>query len=195
VALSDSSDEIGVDHRIWEPGAVSSSMVLSEDWNCESNFSNDTTVHFPISLRWTTAHVMQMGWMVSSDQQLINGWFTLIGRDDLDIGDEFSATSMLPTPIFSEGFNIDYRCPCFSMLLIVTSVHRQTDFELLQAMVQPIVGYFPDGVWMATVSWVCWSIRAFPFDTWRLSVIDAFSVCSHRGFSWMPNFRDGFVDI
>jgi hypothetical protein len=48
---------------------------------------------------------------------------------------------------------------------------------------------------MIAVSWVCWSIRASPFDTWRLSVVDTFSVCGHKGFSWMSNFRDGFVDI
>jgi hypothetical protein len=130
-ALSDSSDEMGVDHKIWEPGAVSNSMVLSQDWNCESNFSNDTAVHFPISLHWTTVHVMQMRWMVSSDQQLRNWWFTLIGRDDLDIGDDFSATSILLTPMFSEGFHIDYHFPCLSTLLIVTLVHGKTYFELL----------------------------------------------------------------
>jgi hypothetical protein len=48
---------------------------------------------------------------------------------------------------------------------------------------------------MCAVGWVCWSIRDFPFDTWRLSVVDAFSVGSHIGFSWMFDFRDGFVDI
>jgi hypothetical protein len=194
-ALCDSSDEMGFDHRIWDPGADSSGMVLSQDREGESNFRNDAAVHFSISSHWTTIYVMKIRWMVSSDQQLRDWWFTLIARDDLDIGDDFPANSMLPTRMISGGFHIDYHRPCSSMLLIMTSVHGQTDFGLLQAMVQLVVGDFPDGVWMFVVGWVCWSIRSFRLDTLRLSVVDAFSICGHKGFSWMSDFRDGFVDI
>jgi len=52
--LSDSSDEMGVNQRVWEPGAVSNSMVLIQDWNCESNFKNGTAVNFLISLPLST---------------------------------------------------------------------------------------------------------------------------------------------
>ena len=57
------------------------------------------------------------------------------------------------------------------------------------------MGDFPNGVYMHVVGWVCWSIMDFPFDTWRLSVVDALSVCDHIDFSWMTNFRVGLVDI
>jgi hypothetical protein len=48
---------------------------------------------------------------------------------------------------------------------------------------------------MIAIGWGCWSIRDFPFDTWRLSVVDALSVCDHIDFSWMSDFRVGLVDI
>jgi hypothetical protein len=35
---------------------------------------------------------------------------------------------------------------------------------------------------MCVIGWVCWSIRDFPYDTWRLSVVDVFSVGSHKDF-------------
>jgi hypothetical protein len=48
---------------------------------------------------------------------------------------------------------------------------------------------------MIAVGWWCWSIRAFPFDTWRLGVIDALSVCDHIKFYEMPDSRVGLVDL
>jgi hypothetical protein len=54
---------------------------------------------------------------------------------------------------------------------------------------------FLDNVWMIVVGWGCWSIRAFPFDTWRLGVVDALSVCDHIDFLVMFDFRVGLVDF
>jgi hypothetical protein len=96
------------------------------------------------------------------------------------------------------GFDHRIWDPCVysnKMLLIVTSTHGQIDFDLLHVMVQLDVGYFLECVWMCAVGWVCWSIRDFPIDTWRLSVVDDFLVGSYIVFSWMFDFREGFVDI
>jgi hypothetical protein len=48
---------------------------------------------------------------------------------------------------------------------------------------------------MIAVGWGCWSIRDFPFDTWRLGVVDALSVCDHIDFPGMSDFRVGLVEF
>ena len=57
------------------------------------------------------------------------------------------------------------------------------------------LGDFLDDVLMIATGWGCWSIQAFPFDTWRLGVVDALSVCDHIEFSGMSDFRVGLVDF
>jgi hypothetical protein len=47
---------------------------------------------------------------------------------------------------------------------------------------------------MIALGWGCWSIRDFPFGTWRLGVMDALSICGHIDFSWMYDFRVGLGD-
>lgn len=70
-----------------------------------------------------------MSWMASLDQKLSTLWLRLVGRGDLTIEDS-SATSILISPMFLVGFQIDYRCPYISMLVMVTSFYEEIDFEL-----------------------------------------------------------------
>jgi hypothetical protein len=58
-----------------------------------------------------------------------------------------------------------------------------------------ILGDWSDNAWMFAVGWGCWSIGVFPFDTWRLGVVDALSVFDHIDFSVMSDFRVGSVDF
>jgi hypothetical protein len=55
--------------------------------------------------------------------------------------------------------------------------------------------YFMDDYWGIAVRWGSWSIRDFPFDTWRLGFTDSLSVCGHIDFSMMYGFRVGLVDF
>jgi hypothetical protein len=48
---------------------------------------------------------------------------------------------------------------------------------------------------MIAAGWECWSIKDFPFDTWRLGFMDALSIFSHMDFSQMSDFRVGMVEI
>ena len=60
--------------------------------------------------------------------------------------------------------------------------------------VDDMLGDYLDYAWTIAVGWGCWSIRDFPFDTWRLGVMDGLSICGHIDFPWMYNFRVGLGD-
>jgi hypothetical protein len=102
-------------------------------------------------------------------------WDTLRGDDgDLsDSSDEMGFYHMIWDPSADSN----------RMLLIVTSVHGQIYFDLLQIILQPVLCDFLDVLWMWEIGWVCWSISDFPYETWILSFLDAFSFGIHRGFS------------
>ena len=54
-----------------------------------------------------------------------------------------------------------------------------------------MLGYCPNDTWMIAIERRYWSIGAFPFDTWRLGVVDALSVGDHIDFSMMFDLRVG----
>jgi hypothetical protein len=62
-------------------------------------------------------------------------------------------------------------------------VFTQRDFA------DDMLGYFPDDTWMIAVDMRYWSIEAFPFDTWRLGVVDSLSVGDHIDFSMIYDLR------
>jgi hypothetical protein len=69
---------------------------------------------------------------------------------------------------------------CFTSYRLVWDPGDFTIYGVLvftwRDFVDDMLGDCPDDAWMIAVDWGCWSIRDFPFDTWRLGVVDALSV-------------------
>jgi hypothetical protein len=57
-----------------------------------------------------------------------------------------------------------------------------------------VLGDCVNNAWMIAVGWEWWSITTFPFDAWRLGVMDSLSVCGHIDFPWISDFRVGLGD-
>jgi hypothetical protein len=49
--------------------------------------------------------------------------------------------------------------------------------------VEDMLGYFPNNTWTIALDNMYWIIRAFPFDTWRLVVVDSLLVGDHIEYS------------
>jgi hypothetical protein len=97
-----------------------------------------------------------------------------------------SCISTLQSNAMSKGCFMSYMLvwdPCDFL------VFTWTDF------VDNMLGYCLDNGWMIAIGWGCWSIMDFPFDTWRLGVVDNLSVFDHIEFSVMSDFQGCLVDF
>jgi len=89
---------------------------------------------------------------------------------------------------------------CFTSYMLVWDLGDFTTYRSVLEMfawrdfAEDVLVDFPDDAWAIAVGWGRWSINAFPFDTWRLGIVDALSFCDHIEFSWMSDFRVGLVD-
>jgi hypothetical protein len=82
---------------------------------------------------------------------------------------------------------------CFTSYMLVWDLGDFTNYRLVREMFS--WRDFVDDAWMIAVVWGCCIIRDFPFDIWRLGVVDALLVCDRINFSKMPYFRVGVVDL
>jgi hypothetical protein len=104
-----------------------------------------------------------------------------------------SCVSTLQINVMSRG--------CFTSYSLVWDPSDFTTYRQVQErftwrdFVDEELGYFLDDVWMIAVGWRCLSIMDFPFDTWKLGVVDALSVCDLVDSSWLSDFRIGLVDF
>jgi hypothetical protein len=82
---------------------------------------------------------------------------------------------------------------CFTSYRLVWDPGNFTFYGVLLFMgiCRRYVGDCLDDAWMIAVDQGCWSIRNFPFDTWRRGVVDSLSVDDHIDFSMMSDFRVG----
>jgi hypothetical protein len=110
--------------------------------------------------------------------QLMISW--LIRGSQVD-----SCIGSLQTSVMSRG--------CFMSYKLVWDLGDFTFYGVLVSRdsVDDMLGDCPDDAWMIAVDRGCWSIRTFPFDTWRRDVVDALSVDDHIDFSMMSDFRVG----
>jgi hypothetical protein len=87
---------------------------------------------------------------------------------------------------------------CFTLYRLVWDLGDFTTYAILvftwREFLDGVLEYCLDDAWMIAIGWGCWSIRDFPFDTWRLGVMDSLSFCVHIDFSWISDFRVGLGD-
>jgi len=100
--------------------------------------------------------------------------------------------SWLDTGIFTLQISVmSRRCFLFYRLVWDPSDFTFYEFLVFRDFADDMLGDFPDDDWLIAIDRGRWSIRNFPFETWRHSVVDVLSVDDHVEFSMMFDFRVG----
>jgi hypothetical protein len=161
---------------VWDPGITlfdSSTTIREESTNFDFPEFTFGRLRSGCLEEWSSEELTEF-------MQLMIAW--LIRSSQVD-----SCISTLQTSAMSRG--------CFTSYRLVWDPGDFTTYGILvfawRDFADDVLGYCLDDAWMIAVGWGCWSIRDFPFDTWRLGVMDALSVCGHIDFSWMSDFRVG----